>query len=485
MTVISGIESTPNPSSFLIHIEAPPTGLEDMAGSLRGKTFSSTSLSFIDSNELPEIASILNIDGVISVYAMAAALTINKKSSAKWEVVLPLVTKALVGNDTHQNNQEMLLQSLLTLTASASSGSAAAESSQTASASSAGQVRMRMQFSNKIPIQLEGTGYLGTVQRRKLPPKFQEYMGSLVEGGDGASNKFDFFGGRKWMDRGIRYLPDSHDNSSTDVTVTPEDQELLELDAVLQTETDEIDAAYSTFRLARIVANNGKPLDDRNQNNRSNNENGAEVLSDSSSPQILDLENVDRFCDLAEQGDTNALQVLAMFVSSRQGSLPARRNALAYLGGTGDISATNKEIDLVFGAVVSALQHEKSVAMRRTAGDALSDLGDPRAIPYAITAMEDDKSKLVQWRAARILGELGDAQETVAVLKQASFSSKYAFDIAFEIQDALRKVQARIDQAQEQSGDNYNDVEAPRKGPMWKQIQEGMLSSPSLEDNSE
>lgn len=123
--------------------------------------------------------------------------------------------------------------------------------------------------------------------------------------------------------------------------------------------------------------------------------------------------------------------------------------------------------------------------MRRTAGDALSDLGDPRAIPYAITAMEDDKSKLVQWRAARILGELGDAQETVAVLKQASFSSKYAFDIAFEIQDALRKVQARIDQAQEQSGDNYNDVEAPRKGPMWKQIQEGMLSSPSLEDNSE
>jgi len=98
--------------------------------------------------------------------------------------------------------------------------------------------------------------------------------------------------------------------------------------------------------------------------------------------------------------------------------------------------------------------------------------------------MEDDKSKLVQWRAARILGELGDAQETVAVLKQASFSSKYAFDIAFEIQDALRKVQARIDQAQEQSGDNYDDM-APRKGPMWKQIQEGMLSSPSLEDNSE
>jgi len=450
--------------------------------------------SFSDSNSnrnrdrLPEIASILDVDGVVSVFAMATALTINKKSSAKWEVVLPLVTKALIGNDNDQNDQDILLQSLLALTSSSSS--AAAGSPQSASASSAGQVRMRMQFSNKIPIQLEGTGYLGTVQRRKLPPKFQEFMGSMMQEGDSnsaTSNKFDFFGGRKWVDRGIRYLPESHDDDDDDSnasvsasSITPEEQELLELEAILQTESDEIDAAYSTRRLAGIVANDGSPLtplEDRNPENPSNN----------NEHQILDLEAVDRSCDLAEKGDEQALKVLATFVSSRRGSLPARRNALAFLGGTGDITTENTNTsDLVFGAVVSALQHEKSPVMRRTAGDALSDLGDPRAIPYAITAMEEDRSKLVQWRAARILGELGDAQETLAVLKQASFSSKYAFDIAFEIKDALRKVKARFVQAQErqQNGDNANDANAPRKGPMWKQIQEGIKSSSSAEDDS-
>ena len=494
MAVISGIESTPNPSSFLIRVAAPPKGLEDMAGSLKGKTFSSGSFSDSNSNRMPEIASILDVDGVVSVFAMATALTINKKSSAKWEVVLPLVTNALIGNDHDQNDQDMLLQGLLALTSSSSSSSsnssAAAGSPQSASA---GQVRMRMQFSNKIPIQLEGTGFLGTIQRRKLPPKFEESMESMMQEGDSnggaTSNKFDFFGGRKWVDRGIRYLPESHDDDDNDnnnadgssdsaSSITPEEQELLELEAVLQTESDEIDAAYSTRRLAGIVANDGSLLTPMENNNYVEH-------------QILDLEAVDRSCDLAEKGDEQALRALATFVSSRRGSLPARRNALAFLGGTGGIATetnTNSESsDLVFGAVVSALQHEKSPVMRRTAGDALSDLGDPRAIPYAITAMEEDRSRLVQWRAARILGELGDAQETLAVLKQASFSSRYAFDIAFEIKDALRKVKSRFVQAQErqQNGDGSNDAKAPRKGPMWKQIQEGVIKSgSSVEDDS-
>uniref|UniRef100_A0A7S3QEW4 Scaffold protein Nfu/NifU N-terminal domain-containing protein n=1 Tax=Chaetoceros debilis TaxID=122233 RepID=A0A7S3QEW4_9STRA len=508
MAVISGIESTPNPSSFLIRVAAPPTGLEDLAGSLRGKTFASGSFTRVsDHDRLPEIASILDVDGVVSVFAMATALTINKKASAKWEVVLPLVTTALIGNDNDQNDQDILLQGLLALTSAANAGSP-----QSASAS-AGQVRMRMQFSNKIPIQVEGTGYLGTVQRRKLSPKFQESMESMMQMQEGdsnsnsaTSNKLDFFGGRKWVDRGIRYLPESHDDdgdgsrdsaSATASSITPEEQELLELEAVLQTESDEIDAAYSTRRLAGIVANSNDgspltltPLEDRNPENPSNNNNNVDV-EHQNQILILDLEAVDRSCDLAEKGDEQALQVLATFVSSRQGSLPARRNALAFLGGTGDIGLTTEHMnvnssDLVFMAIVSALQHEKSPIMRRTAGDALSDLGDPRAIPYAITAMEEDRSRLVQWRAARILGEFGDAPETLAVLKQASFSSdKYAFDIAFEIKDALRKVKARVVQAQErQQNGNGNDAnidanKAPRKGPMWKQIQEGVIKSSS------
>jgi HEAT repeat protein len=117
-----------------------------------------------------------------------------------------------------------------------------------------------------------------------------------------------------------------------------------------------------------------------------------------------------------------------------------------------------------------------STIMRRTAGDALSDLGDGRAVQPAVTALGDDRSKLVQWRAARILGEFGDSMDVVAVLKQASFSDKYAFEVAFEIKNALRKVQARV---QTISGvDSVDGATTTRvnTGPVWKQIQDSIDS---------
>ena len=101
----------------------------------------------------------------------------------------------------------------------------------------------------------------------------------------------------------------------------------------------------------------------------------------------------------------------------------------------------------------------------------VSDLGNKLAVPYAVAALEEDRSKLVQWRAARILGELADSSEVIAILKQASFSSKYAFEVAFEIKDALRKVQSRL-----QSINGNGDPTMSKTGPIWKQIQEGSSS---------
>ena len=204
----------------------------------------------------------------------------------------------------------------------------------------------------------------------------------------------------------------------------------------------------------------------------------------------FDLQKVDHYCNLADQGDMEALLLLAKFVSSHEGLMAARRSALAFLGETGDIVAAarrgRKEEDeqnvdyatIVLESVVSALQHEKNPIMRRTAGDALSDLGDDRAVPSAAIVLAEDRSKLVQWRAARILGELGASVDVVGVLKQASFSNKYAFEVAFEIKDALRKVKGRI---QQKKGDRINGSDNgghnTGTGPVWKQIQRGMDSS--------
>lgn len=54
-----------------------------------------------------------------------------------------------------------------------------------------------------------------------------------------------------------------------------------------------------------------------------------------------------------------------------------------------------------------SLHSDSSVVVRRTAGDALSDLGDTHAIATMCQAL-GDRSKLVRWRAARFLNEIGD-----------------------------------------------------------------------------
>jgi hypothetical protein len=445
MAVVSDIESTPNPSSFLVKLSEPLAGMEEFMGSLKGKTFTKRSQTMIPT----EVASILDIVGIESVYAMATGVTINKKASAKWEIILPLVMTVL-GMDKNTSNQ--LLQGLLV----------SEKHDQDNGDSNNGQVRIRMQISNKIPIQIEGIGFLGTIKRLKLSPKFQESMTKLMNNGE---DGMDFFASRKWVDRGVRYLETTLDNNGK--SLSEHEQEQVELDTILQSELEEVDAAYSANRLATIVA------ESRFGETKQREEEEGKITPTPSSASggmtddtLLDLETVSRFFDLAKQGDMEALSMLAKFVTSHQGSVAARRNALAFLGGTGD---TNEK-DYVFHAIVSALQKEKNPIMRRTAGDALSDLGDSRAVQPAITAL-GDRSKLVQWRAARILGELGDSVDVVAVLKQALFSDKYAFEVAFEIKNALRKVKARV-----QSKGSVNGINGatPNTGPIWKQIKEGL-----------
>merc|ERR1712129_586484 len=95
-------------------------------------------------------------------------------------------------NEKAQKQHEILLQNFL---------------SEKSSSSTQGQIRIRIQTSNKIPIQIEGVGYLGTVQRLKLAPKFQEAMEELER----QNPDIDFFTNRIWTDRGVRYLVDEEE----------------------------------------------------------------------------------------------------------------------------------------------------------------------------------------------------------------------------------------------------------------------------------
>ena len=81
--------------------------------------------------------------------------------------------------------------------------------------------------------------------------------------------------------------------------------------------------------------------------------------------------------------------------------------------------------------------------------------------PRDAAAALNDRSPLVRWRAARIVGELGDDAAVCAALRQAAMEEG-AFEVAFEMKDALRKVERRLRGEEEVGG----------SGPMWRKLQE-------------
>ena len=106
-----------------------------------------------------------------------------------------------------------------------------------------------------------------------------------------------------------------------------------------------------------------------------------------------------------------------------------RRWAAALLGA----STMSEAVDFLGKAVLS----DSSVVVRRTAGDALSDLGDPRATAVMCKALADP-SKLVRWRAARFLNETGN-ETAIEALKQA-ITRESEFDVELEMKAALERI---------------------------------------------
>src|SRR5690606_11098381 len=95
-------------------------------------------------------------------------------------------------------------------------------------------------------------------------------------------------------------------------------------------------------------------------------------------------------------------------------------------------------------------------AVRRTAGDTLSDLGDPAATGPMIAALAD-ANKLVRWRAARFLYEAGD-ESAVPALRKAAEDEE--FEVRLQAQIALE----RIERGEEAAGSVWQQMTAARSG---------------------
>ena len=109
--------------------------------------------------------------------------------------------------------------------------------------------------------------------------------------------------------------------------------------------------------------------------------------------------------------------------------LSVRRQAIVLLGLFKD--------ERVLAPLRDALR-DPIAAVRRTAGDALNDLGNPE-VAGAIAETLTDSSALVRWRAARFLFELGDERSLPSL--QAARDDQ-VFEVRMQIEQAIERIES-------------------------------------------
>jgi hypothetical protein len=255
-----------------------------------------------------------------------------------------------------------------------------------------------------IPIQVKVT-FAGGEKRIALDARFAQAAMTVQE-----HTGSDYLKERYWADWGIRYgAPDE-----VAAEVVEEIQGGVDEDRIAQ--------------LIRIGSTTGS---------------GHEHTSESS---LQDLKSDDwhKRLHALQQLKTDETTLPLLIEALNDPHQQVRRLAAAALGASAATVAVEP--------LCNALLNDSSVGVRRTAGDALSDLGDASAQSAVCKALSDS-NKLVRWRAARFLAELGD-ENALSFLQKASEDSE--FEVRLEVQAAL----ARIGEGKEGSV------------PAWKRILE-------------
>ena len=420
LSAVKSIESTPNPLAFKL-------GLDQQIVLGPGQTFGKVHIE--DCPE--EIKFVLANSGIESVYAMSDWVCVNKlrSDSHSWNELLPFCVEAfggaVEGSDAFESLKllETSQQPLLYTAASDEQISAT----------------IRIQSSNGIPIQVEASNGLKT-KRQALSQRFANTMEAFITKDDGTDNsrngKDKFFAGRSWLLQGILYAPSLEEALSvavTDLEAIYTDDRLLSL---VEGTSNKSPSLFSAINLVDLRSLNDK----------------VALLSVEQLCTLVDGSyNSESPDNLREKNQESALIALSEFVQDGIGSISARRMAISYLGSCSTSASSSSPLaqykNLIFSALSRAFFQEKAANLRRTAGDALSDFGDNRAVPLAIYQLKEDSSKLVRWRAARILGELGGECSSeiisgaIGALQVASLVEGETFEILFECVNSLAILQ--------------------------------------------
>ncbi|CAM3896023.1 conserved virulence factor C family protein [Mesobacillus zeae] len=369
MRIIS-IEPTPSPNTMKINLdEELPMG-------------KSQNYKKGTKDGAPEVIQrILEIVGVKGVYHVADFLAVERNARFDWKAILAEVRSAFGQDTDEENNGQAKLDEHF------------------------GEVKVQVQVYKGVPMQVKLTD--GNEERRFGLPEIFSRTVVLVQSPDD-----NIVMVRRWKDLGVRYG---------------------DLEQVGNEVTEELVAAYSPDRLARMGCPEQAPQDGR-------------TAKAKRSVTLEDLSNDDwkvryQLMEQMEDPSLDDLSLLEKALDDEKASI--RRLAAVYLGMIED----KKVLPLLYKAL-----KDKTVTVRRTAGDCLSDLGFPEAAPYMAEALKD-VSKLVRWRAAMFLYEAGD-ETALPALKEAQQ------DPEFEVSMQASLAAARIEHGEE------------AKGSVWKQMTE-------------
>ncbi|MEW9668625.1 conserved virulence factor C family protein [Ammoniphilus sp. 3BR4] len=272
--------------------------------------------------------------------------------------------------------------------------------SKPSSSATFGEVHVFVQMFKGIPMQVKLSADGGEM-RLALPEQF----GNAVMAVQSASQNLILE--RQWVDQGIRYG-----------TFKEVGEEVV----------TEVIAAYDGQRLQEIISeavgqgSAGRPP------------------VESISPDALTHPEWEKRFAALERMNPTAEDIPILAKALHDTKMSIRRLATVYLGMIG-----NQSLPHLFLAL-----KDKSPAVRRTAGDAISDIGDPLAIGPMAERLQDP-NKLVRWRAARFLFEVGD-RSAIPALQEALNDSE--FEVSLQAKLALE----RIERGEEASGTVWQQI---------------------------
>lgn len=373
---LHSIETTPSPQCIKLNLDEPITR--------KSLTLSSNR----NTPDAPQLArQLLDIEGVQEIFLSGDFITLTRNSRADWQSIL---TKAvgIIGlseeADVEFNFHALPLQENQSVPPNLSN----------ATSQNFGQVEVAIQVFRGIPVQVRAIAADGQQSRVALPDRFNQALQRVIQ-----ATQADYIGERRW-----EAIPSHFGN--------PQE--------VAQTVVDEMVSLIDERELALLEVSaiaNARPPE----------------TSPSSQQLLLDqLGHSDwkHRLKALQQIEVNPKTFSAVVDCLSDERSTIRRWAAAILGG----SQMPEAVEPLSQVVLS----DRAAIVRRTAGDALSDLGDESAISTMIQALADP-SPLIRWRAARFLNELGD-QTAIEPLRQAA-----AHETEFDVRTEMLTAQERIE----------------------------------------